>query len=71
MSDAGFERRMALLLKAETALRDQRSYILSTDRQLTEAEVRQLRDVWEKICRGEISPNPRVHWLQRLLRWWT
>jgi hypothetical protein len=44
---------------------------LTPDRQLTEEEVRQLKEVWEKMCRGEIiSPNPRMHWLQRLLRWW-
>ena len=40
-------------------------------RQLTEEVVRQLKEVWEKMCRGEIiSSNPRMHWLQRLLRWW-
>jgi len=44
---------------------------LTPNRQLTEEEVRQLKEVWEKMCRGEIiSPNPRMHWLQRLLRWW-
>jgi len=44
---------------------------LTPNRQLTEEEVRQLKEAWEKMCRGEIiSPNPRMHWLQRLLRWW-